>query len=130
MSVLLATNDCGNDWDAGLRDAYKPYLKGIALDNCASVEAASLVGKKCLINRALALLDNHTSDKRQRREFDMVLFMRPDLHFKSRGYEVVSAMVADRTRLTWPHKCEFNAWKKWLCTSVCSRALWPLVFEL
>jgi len=33
------------------------------------------------------------------------------------GAELVSRLVADRTRLVWPTKCEHAAWDRWWCVS-------------
>ena len=113
VHVFLATNDCGGGYADRLKDAYRPFLRGAAFDDCRNARAGDdAIGKKCLINRALALLDSAGPSS-----YDLVLFMRPDLEFTEHGHELALAMVADKTRITWSSKCEHDAWVKWWCVN-------------
>ena len=107
VAILIATNDCGSGWDKDLEAAYAPYLKEIRFRKSASSKQ-----HKNLAPIALEMLDQY------KEHYDMVLRVRPDLLFTStRGFDLVSAMVKDRTRFTWPNKCEHVAWSNWLCAN-------------
>jgi hypothetical protein len=131
VNLLLATNRCSASeatggggvmsWESQLRKHYGPILTGLLLDNCDGAR-----DKRCLINRVLLLWDRQLKERTEGSfigsqliyEHDRVLFTRPDMLFKSRGSEMILAMVAgSQNNMTWSFKCEDGAWKSWQCVA-------------
>ena len=131
VNLLLATNCCSASestggggvmsWESQLRKHYGPILTDLLLDNCDGAR-----DKRCLIHRVLLLWDRQLKERADRSsresqaiyEHERVLFTRPDMLFKARGSEMVLAMVAgSQNKMTWPFKCEDEAWKSWQCVA-------------
>jgi hypothetical protein len=78
--------------------------------------------KRCLIKRALEMLDARNSDERNRYPLargDVALFTRPDLLFTEMGGNLVAdlANLASAGTLAFPFPCELPAWKQWQCAA-------------
>jgi hypothetical protein len=134
VNLLLATNHCGSEttasggvsWESQLREHYGPVMTDVLLDNCHDARE-----RRCLIHRVLLLWDRQLKEdagglsspgglggSRRVHIHDRVLFTRPDMLYKARGREMVLAMVAGSpNRITWPFKCEDDAWKSWRCVA-------------
>jgi hypothetical protein len=131
VNLLLATNRCSASeatggggvmsWESQLRKHYGPILTDLLLDNCDGAR-----DNRCLIHRVLLLWDRQLKERvdgsskggQAIYEHDRVLFTRPDMLYKARGSEMVLAMVAgSHNKMTWPFKCEDEAWKSWQCVA-------------
>jgi len=111
VRILLATNDCGRGYGEELRAAYGTELVGLTLDNCKGAP-----NQRCLVNRAMRLWGTNGGGVRPGHR-DLVLFSRPDMLFRRQGHELVNSMASYADRITWPFKCERDAWQGWQCAA-------------
>ena len=112
VDLFLSANRCpGHSWEEQVRDMYKPWLKQLSLDNCNG-----MLMRRCLLQRGLAMVLAVAA-----KDYDVVLFTRPDLVFTPSGAGLVRDMVTASANTTlpltlaWPFKCETNAWRAWQC---------------
>ena len=72
VDLFLSANRCpGHSWEEQVRDMYKPWLKQLSLDNCNG-----MLMRRCLLQRGLAMVLAVAA-----KDYDVVLFTRPDLVF-------------------------------------------------
>lgn len=117
VELFLSTNECvgaeGENWEGWLRSAYAPWLQELKLVECDWTR-----GFHCLMKAVYTSFDEHlrmlktTVDER----YDSVLITRPDLMILPKGVQMVRDLVASaRDRITWPWRCEEEAWKNFAC---------------
>jgi len=114
VSVILATNSCGGEWNLSLRTAYARFLSSVTLDDCSSSK-----DHRCLLRRALGLWDALQRGDRAG-DHDIVVLTRPDMlwrHGRGSGLVVAMAHLASNGQFAWPFRCEDAAWNRWKCVA-------------
>ena len=121
IDLFVATNGCGasttkkkkdhlslTSWASTMRESYGSLLRDASIANC---DGQNLPTTRCFLRRGLEMLHKSSSS------YAFVLMLRPDLHLRYPGQELVHDLLAVRGTSAWPFKCEPGAWNQWKCAA-------------
>lgn len=104
VRLYLATDSCGDDWDASVRHAYGPYLRQSTFFSNATTRVDKYRESVRLMR----------ADSRRAGWPQFVILTRPDVLWHEPA-DPRRLLVDDG--IVWPHRCDRRAWTAFECVS-------------